>query len=413
MVLVNTKIYSTINGIYYTSVNAVFGFVAFYLLSKGVSNSIIGTLISVTSVINFFLQPILGNAIDRSRKIQHHHIICILAALTFVSGLSILFLANEKWCLLLFLAFAMIMTQLNMPIINTLSSIWTNRGHHVNFGIARGIGSVCYALASFVIGYLSDVKHFGSTFIPVSICATTGLLLVTMIILSPSLSKISKDTNNENLSQLECSVGLWGFMSKYWKFMLFILGSVFVYVGHNIITNFTINIVAPLGGGSNEVGIISGIAAACELPTMFLFSKINKKISVSTLIVSGGMFFTIKILFCLIAFSCRNMEMLFAVQTLQMLGFALFIPASVIFTNFVISNEDITIGQAFVTASNSAGGIIGSLLGGSLLDVISVKNMLLCTVVISAIGTFIIIASVFLMKSGNALSHGTSLLPSQ
>ena len=90
--------------------------------------------------------------------------------------------------------------------------------------------------------------------------------------------------------------------------------------------------------------------------------------------------------------------MLYAVQVLQMLGYALFIPASVIFTSSVISEEFLTFGQALVTAASTAGGIIGSNLGGTLLDAIGVKSMLIVAVILSAIGSVVIIISVNLIK---------------
>lgn len=398
MVLVNTRNYSFINGLYYICVDAICGFVAFFLLANGVSNSVIGVMIASVGIINFFLQPILGNALDRSRKINHLQVICILAALCFSSGLCIVFFSNIKLCLILFLGFSMITLQLIMPIINSLSAIWGNKGYKINFGIARGIGSISYAIASFAIGYLSDDAHFGPKFIPISICVFTGLLLLVMLVLTPKLSKLSSDTYDEKKSQSKKSAGFSKFVSKYWKFLIFIAGSILVFSGHNVITNFSVNVLMPLNGGGQEVGIMSGIAAACELPTMFLFSRINKKFHVSKLVMVGGIFFTLKLFFCLVAFMLGSVGMLYAVQVLQMLGYALFIPASVIFTSSVISEEFLTFGQALVTAASTAGGIIGSNLGGTLLDAIGVKSMLIVAVILSAIGSVVIIISVNLIK---------------
>lgn len=86
--------------------------------------------------------------------------------------------------------------------------------------------------------------------------------------------------------------------------------------------------------------------------------------------------------------------MIYIAQTLQMLSYAILIPASVYYANQIIEKSDSVKGQSMVTISIAASGIIANLVGGVLLDVISVKQVLLIGVGISIIGALIVITSV-------------------
>ena len=50
------------------------------------------------------------------------------------------------------------------PLLNSLAFLFEKYGIEVNYGLARGLGSAAYALASAVLGYL--VEDFGTSMIP-------------------------------------------------------------------------------------------------------------------------------------------------------------------------------------------------------------------------------------------------------
>lgn len=77
-------------------------------------------------------------------------------------------------------------------------------------------------------------------------------------------------------------------------------------------------------------------------------------------------------------------------QGLQMVGFAMHTMASVYYTNQIIPQKDLVKGQTLMAMANTVGGIIGSLVGGQMLNFLSVQAMLLIGTVISIIGTVIV-----------------------
>jgi PPP family 3-phenylpropionic acid transporter len=90
--------------------------------------------------------------------------------------------------------------------------------------------------------------------------------------------------------------------------------------------------------------------------------------------------------------------MIYFAMSLHILGYGLFAGISVIYVNETIAVQDQTRGQALMTMTVTLGAVIGSLLGGSLIDRIQVPGMLLVSGVIALIGT--IIVSIFARKTG-------------
>ncbi|WRK55448.1 MFS transporter [Coprobacillaceae bacterium CR2/5/TPMF4] len=63
-----------------------------------------------------------------------------------------------------------------MPLINTLAFIFEKYGIQINFGIARGLGSVAYALTSMALGYI--VEWFSPDLLPICYVAFNALLFI-------------------------------------------------------------------------------------------------------------------------------------------------------------------------------------------------------------------------------------------
>lgn len=172
--------------------------------------------------------------------------------------------------------------------------------------------------------------------------------------------------------------------------MMLLGGVALLFAFHNIINNYLYQIMQPLGGTAADMGTSLSIAAACELPTMFLFSWLLKHFKCKSLIRTAALFFTLKAVLILTA---GQIWMINLAQVLQMFAFALHTAASVYYTNQIIPKKDQVKGQALMTTANTVGGVLGSLLGGQLLNYLSVSSMLLIGTVISAAGTIIVFLS--------------------
>ena len=86
---------------------------------------------------------------------------------------------------------------------------------------------------------------------------------------------------------------------------------------------------------------------------------------------------------------------------MQMGSFAIYIPASVYYVNEVMEERDKFKGQALMTGTNTLGGVIGSLLGGFLIDQAGVSVMNLAGLVMAVSGAVLVFLFVFRQKPGS------------
>lgn len=122
------------------------------------------------------------------------------------------------------------------------------------------------------------------------------------------------------------------------------------------------------------------------LISSYLYNKINQKISSNILIKLAMTMFFIK---HFIIFLASTISMIYLGQCFQIVAYALFIPASVYYVRENISKQDQLKGQALVTMSMTLAGIFSDLCDGFLIDLMSIKKVLLLATLFSFIGLFI------------------------
>lgn len=372
---------------YFAAFASMLGYASVYLLAKGFSNSMIGIILSLYSIIAVFLQPTLASFADQHKNIEIRKIVSIIVLIAIVlSALLLILPTNQIIIFILIVAIFSLMTSV-MPFINTLAFVFEKYGININFGLARGLGSVAYAVTSLILGYV--VEWMNADLLPLFYVLFNGLLLLAVYsFVLPKDAKLVETEEVEEKQEETNSLSLVAFSSKYKKYILFLLGFVLVYFAHTIINNFFIQIITNVGGTSSDMGIAVFLAAMLELPTMAYFNKMCEKVNCATLIKISIILFLVK---HGITYLASNITMIYIAQVLQMGAYALFIPASVHYVNCKIASSDIVKGQSFLTTSMTMSGVFANFIGGILLDAVGVNEVLLIGVILSVIGAAIVI----------------------
>lgn len=92
--------YSALQALYWGSQCALMGFGSVYLLGQGFSNSVIGIVFALTSVIGFFTQPLIASFADSHPQIELRYLIDIGVVGSVILGIVILFLRGSSAILL-------------------------------------------------------------------------------------------------------------------------------------------------------------------------------------------------------------------------------------------------------------------------------------------------------------------------
>lgn len=359
--------YAGIQFFYWMLFGDVVGFVSVYLLDDGFSNTQIGILLAVSGILAALLQPLLAGYADLEKSPSLKSLLSIFLVIQLILGILLILTYHRTGLFTgLFYGCSIIVMQLSTPFVNALGMESTNQGKKLNFGAARGLGSVGYAVAAWLIGM--TVARLGSIFLPVSIMAVAAALLLCLRLFP--FEKLPKQVEEKTDYS---GGGLLYFIRKYRRFCITLLGCILIYVSHVLLNSFTIQIVTDKGGGSAQMGTAMAMASLIELPTMFLFAWMLKKLRCDVWFRLSGIFFFLKTLGTLLA---PNIPVFYGVQIFQMFGWALITVSSVYYVNSIMEKQDVIKGQAYMTMTYTLGSVIGALLGGTLIDGAGVTAML-------------------------------------
>lgn len=368
-------------------------FTSVFLLSRDFSNSQIGLVLALANLLAAVVQPFLASFADRMTHIRLSQLAAVMALL--LVGFSGILLLLPKAFLILAFMYVLLYTCLVLlqPLTIAIGTFFISRGYSLNFGVARGLGSLAFAGAAAVTGRL--IERFSPTII-LYLLIGIFLFFALMAVLIDTRKQggkysESQITAQQPENQAEEPIGLMAFAKEYRRFMLLLVGVSLLFVFHVIINSYMFQIIQPLGGSAANAGSSLSVAALSELPTMFFFSWLLKKFKIKSLMRLAACFFSVKAVLILFA---GDLLLINIAQSLQMVGFAMHTMASVYYTNQIIPQKDLVKGQTLMAMANTLGGIIGSFLGGQMLSFLSVSAMLLIGTLISVIGTLIVWLSV-------------------
>lgn len=379
--------YACIHGFYWMLCCSMIGYASVFLLDKGFTNTTIGTVLAISNILAVFGQPAVASYMDKTSKLSLRMLISLILVVIIAISLVLCFLtgASMVMVVLTIVAFTLMLTL--QPFINSLTFAFEKNGIHINFGLARGIGSVAYAVMSLILGNL--VAAFSPELLPffyvgLSLCA---LFFVYTFFLPGHKDEIvhqEKETEHDQLSMGQ-------FIKKYKTFMLLLVATVLLFFDYSVINNFFIQVVNHINGNSADMGNAIFLAAVLELPTMALFTKFQQKIGCKNMMLISAVFFSVK---HVLTYFAVNMFMIYVAQVMQMLAYAVFIPASVYYVSQLVEEHDMNKGQALVTGAMTLASVFASLAGGVLLDALGVSKVLMIGAIISVLGTICMFISV-------------------
>lgn len=382
--------YMVMQGLYWASFASLYGFATVYLLSRGFLDGTVGMTLAAANVIAAVSQSFLASFADRAGKPILKEIILTLVGL-FLAVAAALLLVSGKLPTLLLYGMAIVLVQVLQAMISAFAMELSANGASINFGATRGMGSLSYSLSSSFCGFMS-AKYGMSAPVVITFILASFLLITSVCIKVPHVKQplLHKEKQAEACSSVE-------FFLKYRRFTMVLLGAVLLFTCYNLMCIYMIRIMESVGGGSREMGFTFSLAAALELPTMLLFSVIVRRLKCGTLLKAASVFLTCKAIGIAVAGSVSGV---YLAQLFQPLSYAIFIPASVYYTDKVICAKDRVKGQSMMVTTTIMGGVTGSLLGGFLLEFIDISHLLMVACGISALGTAFILLNI--QKDGEA-----------
>ncbi len=382
--------YSFLQIAYWVTSAVVFCFTTIFLQFRGYSNYEIGIVFAVGNIIGFVSQPLIAGYIDRSDRRTLLRCIRITAVLAMLLMLAVYFLPSGSVSLIVAYALLVAGNTLLNPLCISLSFYIESWGCGINFSRARALGSLSFAVCNVILGML--VQRVSENAVPTAFILFSSLLgLATLLFVPVDRAHRIAAPERRMQSASENPSGLLEFARENKRFMLFLLGTATLYFTHGMIGNFMIEFIRSIGGGSEDMGNVLAFMTVVEVPVMLLFGRLTQRFRCSSLLRFAVIMFTVKELMIYLA---SSLPALYAAEALQAFSFALFVPASVRYVDEVIAKHNAVKGQAFVTSMMTLGSIFASYIGGLLLDTSTPGFTLLVGVIVSAVGTLIMLGAI-------------------
>lgn len=158
-----TAFYAVIQALYFCSLALIACFASTYLLDRGFSSGKIGIILGLSNLGSAGFQILVASFVQRTgirlgRAMFAVHVLIVLLS----AALLLLPLGGLVFCIVYILVYS-----LNSSMQSSVNSLY--RGYHeqgtrINFGAARGCGSMAFSLTSLATGLL--IQRFTTNILP-------------------------------------------------------------------------------------------------------------------------------------------------------------------------------------------------------------------------------------------------------
>ncbi|HZG12355.1 MAG TPA: MFS transporter [Kurthia gibsonii] len=351
-------------------------FLPVFMKAQGMSETKVGLLISVGSLITIIVQPTFGMISDRLKTIRK--VMLVLILLTTISGFFLYQASSMTWIVIFTLVVYAFLMPLD-PLCESLS-FTTAETLKISYGSVRTYGALGYAVLSLIVGYIMD--WFGLHSISY-LFAVAGILAFLSVWLLRDAPPSPVPVTIEGFKKL--------ILNK--EILLFLLLILIASISARMNDTFLGIHVITLNGDNKLVGLAFFIAAASEI-VIFALSFMWLKPGKELLLITIAIFFYVVRFF--LSGIVDHPYALIAVQLLQMVTFPIFYTAAIQYLYKLVPREWRATGQTLLALLFFGfSGMVTSAIGGYVYNVFGGHNFYFMLTGISAVafvyGIFLLI----------------------
>ena len=355
--------YTWLYVMYLSAYAIVISFATVYLLAKGFASSTIGVILAVGTILAVVSQQPVAAFADRTTRIELNRLTGMISAVPVPLAVLLLFCHfSSLWVAGLLFLVIYAVTFILQSMINALGMQFVNRGVAINYGFSRGISCLVYAALASGAGKLAEQAGVDI----LMVLAIAFFLLLAGILVSfrmPPAKTVAQRTGESPKGSFLA------FARRYPQLMVLIFSLVLAYFGYFYFSIYLVNVLAPLGGGSAEVGMTYAFMSLMEFVPLILYSTLARHFKVETLMRWCVLLIPVKgVAIC----AAPSVLFVYLAQLLHMGGCGLFMAAAVYYINEAVCPEDRVQGQALIMGAGMVGNVFASLLGGWGIEVLGV-----------------------------------------
>ena len=346
------------------------------------TDSQISLVLGISTVAAFVLQLVLAEMVSRWRNMKVYMVLFSLAAVMLVGNLMVLMPGMPAPVAVVAYAVACMVLQMIPSFTNAMGMGAIERGSATNYSIARGMGSLGYSILAYVTGFL--VREQGVMVVPGVAAGVAVVMLVSIIWYHMAAERNLPDPDSER-KKIEQKGN---FLRQYPRFALFLLASILLQFSHNLLSSFMYQIMLVKNGTAAEQGIATAICAVVELPVMFFFPYMMRKLRCDKWVRIAGLSLALKGIGILLA---TNPMGVYIAQATQMIGYGLLTIASVNYARLVVGMGESVRAQSYLGATGTVGSFAALATGGVICQYWGAQTMVLVSLILSLVGGLMIL----------------------
>jgi PPP family 3-phenylpropionic acid transporter len=348
-----------------------------YLKGQGLTGIQIGTILSVTPLMMFLVQPFYGMLADR---LGYKKCLLLSSFLASVSYACYLFHGGFAYIFIITVLMALFYNTLQ-PILDSLSLRLAQSNPKFSYGTLRIAGAAGWAFTGIILGHYIDKINLSVIFVFAAIS-----MLLTFI-----FSFSIKPDNEEETSVDTQSFKNVGEVFRN-KTLIFLLISVFlISAGATTIWNFYSIYMKENGASASLVGFGLSFQGLCELPLFYFSAKIIRRFGMKTTLLITVFATAFRLLLYSVV---KNPQAAVFIEVLHGVSWSLFWVVCVEYVNMLVKEDWRATGQSLLYASYyGAGAIVGNFWTGFLYDTKMriAEIFLLNAGIVSVVALFILI----------------------
>lgn len=327
----------------------ILSFLPLYLQYKGLNGTEIGWVLAVGPLASIFSQPFWGYMSDKYKTVKRMLIICIIGLLIS----SVLFFQMNG--LIAIILMGAVFYFFTSPIGALGDSLAQRRADdlRVSFGTIRTWGSIGFATSSLIVGKVLSSIGVQYMIWPYVIFGTIALIVAFR------LTDVKVESDPIQLSDIKRLLS-----NK--PFLIFLFMIMFLTISHRANDSFIGLYIVQLGGSEGLVGLAWFVGVASEALVFALAGRWFRKFHTLIFIIIAGAIYSLR---WFIYAAVDDPMIIIALQVLHGVTFGIFYLSALEYVTRLIPRLLQSTGHLmFYAVFFGISGIVGSLVGGALID---------------------------------------------
>lgn len=372
--------YSLVQFVTWSYYAIVLAFASNVLYEFGFSDSRISLFMGIFTALSVAVQVAAGELLSRIKKWDVAGVLVLFGVVMLLCAAVVLLPDCNR--ILAVGAFGVIcmLLQTLPSLANSMGMDSIRRGAPTDYSIARGIGSLGYSITALLTGVL--VRRLGVAAVHMLTIGVSVLLILSAVWHRSTIRDLAEAESEENRE----SKG--PFFSRYPRFAVFLFGMAFLCVSHGLLCNFMFQIMTSRGAGAMEQGVATSISSLVELPIMFGFPFMLKKLRCDKWVRIAGFCMLLKPLLILLANAPGG---IYLAQATQSIGYGLWVIGSVNYAERVVDQGESIRAQSYHGAVTTVSTVLALSMGGVLIEYLGVQTMVMVSLGCSLVGAVIVL----------------------